>query len=127
MEGVRWESELSPDFVDGGDFVSFVKADGEEDGAVVEEDGDLLVATPSLSNSYNFAPTSTVSSLLNIELRYRLKDTLVRAYTCPKCCVTTPPLCALISIVTLSVSIDATTSPSFTDWPIFAAHSTIVP
>mmetsp|Transcript_1877 Transcript_1877/g.3296 ORF Transcript_1877/g.3296 Transcript_1877/m.3296 type:complete len:219 (+) Transcript_1877:98-754(+) len=67
------------------------------------------VATPSVSISYKFAPTSTVSS------------------TAPKCWTITPSTSALMSTVTLSVSKSATTSSVLTACPTAAVHSTIVP
>ena len=50
-----------------------------------------------------------------------------RTYTAPNCWVITPSASDFISSVTLSVSTNATTSPSFTAWPIRVVHSTIVP
>lgn len=48
-------------------------------------------------------------------------------HTAPNCSTTTPAISALISTVTLSVSIRATTSSSLTAWPTWTVHSTIVP
>mmetsp|Transcript_8933 Transcript_8933/g.18557 ORF Transcript_8933/g.18557 Transcript_8933/m.18557 type:complete len:200 (+) Transcript_8933:324-923(+) len=67
------------------------------------------VASASVSISYKSAPTSTSSSMA------------------PNCWVMTPAFEALISTVTLSVSISATTSSSSTRCPTCANHSTIVP
>lgn len=52
---------------------------------------------------------------------------LIATHTAPNCCVMTPEVVALISTVTLSVSISATTSSGCTACPTWTVHSTMDP